>query len=111
LFSPGSLNFESAPFKLTPEYVEVMGGAGSTLFTYYKDLLFRGFMEARKYHEKIILILEMWLINSKVPSSVLSSPFFLYLTTHDTHNTHNTQHTHNTHTAVQHVGAAVSGWR
>jgi len=69
--SPGSLNFESAPFKLTPEFVEVMGGAGSSLFTYYKDLLFRGFMEARKYHEKILLILEMWLINSKYNTSVL----------------------------------------
>jgi hypothetical protein len=108
LFSPGSLNFESAPFKLTPEYVEVMGGAGSTLFTYYKDLLFRGFMEARKYHEKIILILEMWLINSKVPSSVHSSHFFPYLT-HTTRHAR-TQHPPH-HTAVQHVGAAVSGWR
>jgi phosphatidylinositol 4-kinase len=72
--SPGSLNFESAPFKLTPEFVEVMGGTDSKLYAYFKDLVFRGFMEARKYHEKILLILEMWLINSKViilPSSLI----------------------------------------
>jgi len=69
--SPGSLNFESAPFKLTPEFVEVMGGTDSKLYAYFKDLVFRGFMEARKYHEKILLILEMWLINSKYNTSVL----------------------------------------
>jgi len=69
--SPGSLNFESAPFKLTPEFVEVMGGTDSELFAYFKDLLFRGFLEARKYHEKILLILEIWLINSQYNTSVL----------------------------------------
>ena len=33
--SPGNLGFESAPFKLTKEYEELLGGKGSDLFNYY----------------------------------------------------------------------------
>lgn len=38
--NPGSLNFETAPFKLTREYVEVLGGLDSYLMLYFKSLLF-----------------------------------------------------------------------
>jgi len=34
--SPRSLNFESAPFKLTQEFVDVLGGLSSDLYHYYK---------------------------------------------------------------------------
>jgi phosphatidylinositol kinase/protein kinase (PI-3 family) len=34
--SPGNMYFESAPFKLTQEFVDVMGGAESRLFQYFK---------------------------------------------------------------------------
>lgn len=37
--SPGGINFESAPFKLTKEYVEVLGGPESEMFDYFKSLL------------------------------------------------------------------------
>lgn len=43
----GNLNFESAPFKLTHEYVELLGGDSSPLFRYYRYLLVRGFVEVR----------------------------------------------------------------
>ena len=43
----GNLNFESAPFKLTHEYVELLGGAKSPLFRYFRYLLVRGFVEVR----------------------------------------------------------------
>lgn len=43
----GNMNFESAPFKLTNEYVELMGGTQSPLFRYFRYLLVRGFVEVR----------------------------------------------------------------
>ncbi len=30
--SPGGINFESAPFKLTAEYIDLMGGLESEIF-------------------------------------------------------------------------------
>lgn len=39
------MNFESAPFKLTNEYVELLGGTHSPLFRYFRYLLVRGFVE------------------------------------------------------------------
>jgi len=65
--SPGSLNFESAPFKLTEEFVQVMDGNGSNVFHYFKALCIRGFMEVRKYADKIILLVEMMLLGAKLP--------------------------------------------
>jgi len=65
--SPGSLNWESAPFKLTDELVAVMDGAGSNVFHYFKALCIRGFMEVRKYSEKITLLVEMMLQGAKMP--------------------------------------------
>ena len=49
--SPGNMNFENAPFKLTNEYVEILDGETSPLFDYYKSLMVKGFMEARKNYE------------------------------------------------------------
>jgi len=34
--SVGGMNFESAPFKLSAEYVELMGGQDSDMFQYFK---------------------------------------------------------------------------
>lgn len=41
--SPGSVGFEAAPFKLTYEYVEVLGGVGSDEFEDYKRLCKQAF--------------------------------------------------------------------
>merc|ERR1712013_750075 len=42
----GNIGFESAPFKLTEELIEVMGGEeNSEAFDYFKILLIRGFLE------------------------------------------------------------------
>lgn len=41
--SPGGWAFEKAPFKLTPEYVEMMDGFGSHMMQYFKSLLISGF--------------------------------------------------------------------
>lgn len=57
--SPGGINAESAPFKLTGDYLELMDGFGSENFNYFRDLLVSGYLELRKHHEKIILLVEM----------------------------------------------------
>lgn len=41
--SPGSVGFEAAPFKLTQEYVDVLGGIGSADFEDYKKLCKQAF--------------------------------------------------------------------
>jgi len=41
--SPGSVGFEAAPFKLTHEYVEVLGGVGSPEYEDYKKLCKQAF--------------------------------------------------------------------
>ena len=46
--SPGGMNFEGAPFKLTQEYVELMNGPESDLFDFYKSLITAGMIEIRK---------------------------------------------------------------
>jgi len=57
--SPGNINFENAHFKLTREYVELMGGIDSEMFTYFKILLFKGFMELRKHVNEIVYLVEI----------------------------------------------------
>lgn len=41
--SPGSVGFESAPFKLTQEYVDVLGGAQSPEFEKFRALCKQAF--------------------------------------------------------------------
>uniref|UniRef100_A0A7N0VA14 1-phosphatidylinositol 4-kinase n=1 Tax=Kalanchoe fedtschenkoi TaxID=63787 RepID=A0A7N0VA14_KALFE len=61
--SPGGVNFESAPFKLTRELLEVMDsdaeGVPSEFFDYFKVLCIQGFLMCRKHAERIILLVEM----------------------------------------------------
>ena len=67
--SPGGINAEKAPFKLTAEYLEVMGGVGSPMYLYFKQLLLQGYLELRKYHEKIILLVEMMSLGAYISRS------------------------------------------
>lgn len=57
--SPKNLGFEQSPFKLTPEFVDVMGGPTSELWREFKHLLLKGLMAARKHMERIINIVEI----------------------------------------------------
>ena len=61
--SPGGVNFESAPFKLTRELLEVMDsdpeGTPSEAFDYFKVLIIQGFLAVRRHAERIILLVEM----------------------------------------------------
>lgn len=68
--SPGGINAEKAPFKLIQEYITLMGGIGSPMYKYYKEMLIDGFIEVRKHHEKILLLVEMMSSGSKLPCMV-----------------------------------------
>lgn len=61
--SPGGVNFESAPFKLTRELLEVMDsdpeGRPSELFDYFKVLMIQGFLAARRHSDRLCLLVEM----------------------------------------------------
>lgn len=61
--SPGGVNFENAPFKLTRELLEVMDsdaeGTASEPFDYFKVLCIQGFLTCRKHAERILLLVEM----------------------------------------------------
>ncbi|KAH7914705.1 kinase-like protein [Hygrophoropsis aurantiaca] len=52
--SPGNIGFEAAPFKLPPEYLEVLGGVESEPFLEFKRLFREGFEAARKHCDRII---------------------------------------------------------
>ena len=61
--SPGGINFETAPFKLTREILEVMDsdaeGTPSELFDYYKVLVIQGFLACRKHSEQITVLIDI----------------------------------------------------
>ena len=58
--SPGfNINFENAPFKLTREYLEVMGGINSPAFKMFEDLFVRGFYALQKHVEGLGAIVQV----------------------------------------------------
>jgi len=60
LSSPGkNTGFESAPFKLTREFMTVLGGPDSHLFGVFRTLCYRTFLSLRKHCHEIILLVEM----------------------------------------------------
>jgi phosphatidylinositol 4-kinase len=54
----GNMNFENAPFKITKDYVNLMGGVDSSIFCYFKSLFIRGLFVARKNTEIISNLIE-----------------------------------------------------
>lgn len=60
------MNFEAAPFKLTAEFVEIMGGEDSEHYAYFQLLVIRGYLEARKHAHKFLLLLEILSQESKM---------------------------------------------
>ncbi|GAV04312.1 hypothetical protein RvY_14613 [Ramazzottius varieornatus] len=57
--SPKSLGFENSQFKLTSDFVDVLGGVGSDMFEYYKLEMLKGLIAARKHCDKILSIFEV----------------------------------------------------
>lgn len=52
--TPGNIGFEAAPFKLPPEYIEVLGGTTGVSFLEFRRLFREGFEAARKHCDRII---------------------------------------------------------
>ncbi|RYO74731.1 hypothetical protein DL766_004518 [Monosporascus sp. MC13-8B] len=65
--SPGSVGFEAAPFKLTYEYVDVLGGVGSPDFEDYKRLCKQAFQALRRSADNIIDLVRMMGQESNMP--------------------------------------------
>ena len=57
--TPKNLGFESSPFKITPEFVDIMGGLDSDMYVYYKILILQGLLAARKHMDKLMPIVEI----------------------------------------------------
>lgn len=63
----GNINFEIAPFKLTKDMIELMGGLEGEMFGYYKILLLQGFLEIRKNFDKLDILIRMLAPGSALP--------------------------------------------
>ncbi|KAF2852663.1 phosphatidylinositol 4-kinase-like protein PIK1 [Plenodomus tracheiphilus IPT5] len=65
--SPGSMGFEAAPFKLTQDYVDVLGGVTSPAFEDFKSLCKQAFQALRKDAERLIMLVDLMSKQSKMP--------------------------------------------
>ncbi|KAI1003992.1 Phosphatidylinositol 4-kinase [Podosphaera aphanis] len=65
--SPGSVAFEAAPFKLTQDYVDVLGGVRSEDFEDYKKLCKQAFQALRRSADHLIDLVNLTGRESKMP--------------------------------------------
>ena len=66
--APGhEFSFERAPFKLTGEYVDVMGGVNSDCYKEFEELFISGFQEARKNSQIALGLVEIMMYQSNYP--------------------------------------------
>jgi hypothetical protein len=93
--SPGSMGFEAAPFKLTYEYIEILGGmTDSPAWENYKKLCKKAFLALRKEAEKLLSLVEIMGRQSAFPCfanaagqqavNALRSRFVLHLNKEET---------------------------
>ncbi|KAI8320830.1 kinase-like protein [Martensiomyces pterosporus] len=60
--APGGITFESAPFKLTTEYIQVMGGSAEAQpYRLFCELCIKAYLASRPYADKIIQIVALML--------------------------------------------------
>ncbi|XP_068108584.1 phosphatidylinositol 4-kinase beta isoform X2 [Hyperolius riggenbachi] len=65
--SPRNLGFETSAFKLTSEFVDVMGGLDGDMFNYYKMLMLQGLIAARKHMDRVVHVVEIMQQGSQLP--------------------------------------------
>lgn len=63
----GAFAFENSPFKLTLDYVTLIGGPESSMFEYFKILLIQGFISLRKYVDDLCDIVDIMSRESCLP--------------------------------------------
>ncbi|KAJ1829023.1 phosphatidylinositol-4- kinase [Coemansia sp. RSA 2599] len=60
--APGGITFESAPFKLTSEYIQVMGGSSEAQpYKLFCELCIKAYLASRPYAERIISVVALML--------------------------------------------------
>jgi phosphatidylinositol 4-kinase B len=70
--SPGYVGFESAPFKLTQDYVAILGGPQSPLFQIdFKRLLLAAFLAVRKHADRILLMADIMRKGTKLSAYII----------------------------------------
>lgn len=57
--SPGSVAFEASPFKLTYEYIDVLGGINGEAYKKYVQLMKDGFKALRKHADQLVSMCEI----------------------------------------------------
>lgn len=75
--SPGYVGFESAPFKLTADYLDLLEGIGSEKWNRFKGLLTQGLLALRKHSDQLLSLLEVLLPNSTLPCFYAGEPALL----------------------------------
>lgn len=65
--SPGSVGFEAAPFKLTFEYIEVLGGIESPAYNMFTDLCKKSFRVLRQNCDQLINMVDLMQKDSSLP--------------------------------------------
>jgi phosphatidylinositol 4-kinase len=65
--SPGSVGFEAAPFKLTTEYVDLLGGLNSRHYVTFKELCKSCFNVLRKNCDQLVSIVQLMQKDSSLP--------------------------------------------
>lgn len=65
--SPGHIGFEPNTFKLTQEYVDLMGGPASDMFKEFTSLLVQAFLALREHAEEFVGLVQIMSRNSTLP--------------------------------------------
>merc|ERR1712070_1302830 len=66
--APGhEVSFERAPFKLTQDYIDVMGGTDSPCFAEFRRLFLAGFEAARSNSQIALGLVEIMMYKSNYP--------------------------------------------
>ena len=73
--SPGNLNFENAPFKMTKEYIDILDGQDSNIFQYFKSLIVRGFIILKHHFDVFAKIID---IMAKSKLNIFFNFFFIF---------------------------------
>jgi phosphatidylinositol 4-kinase len=65
--TPGNVGFEQAPFKLSQEFIDIMGGTGSALFAEFRVLCQEAFLAVRKRWDVVVALVEVMEKESTFP--------------------------------------------
>eukprot|EP00917_Polyrhabdina_sp_WS-2016_P025008 GHVP01053950.1.p1 GENE.GHVP01053950.1~~GHVP01053950.1.p1 ORF type:complete len:744 (+),score=103.45 GHVP01053950.1:346-2577(+) len=65
--NPGYVDFESKNFKLSKEYIDLLDGPDSYLFSEFREMMYTGFVVLRKHSSRLLTLVEILAKNSSLP--------------------------------------------